>query len=184
MPSSKHYDKIKGDILDLTNRKILFYDLIAKIKQFKWLQSTEAIEITPELLIKYDVVNTIVSLVKTHGKDLYTWDNYTRLHTFESIGLSETMINIIKHFGINFKNPEDIEMRIYHAWLLWRSLEKEKNNMIIELIGRKISDSEYAETIDNEIADLYEALRKTSIPRVYTSIEPVFFLFDDQSECI
>ncbi len=184
MPSSKHYDKIKADILDLTNKKLLLFDLRAKIKQFKWIQSKDVIEINPELLKTHDVVNTVVSIVKEHGKDLYTWDNNIRRHLFETIGLSNTMIDIIKHFGINFKNPADIEMRVYHAWLLWRSLEKEKDNMIIELMGYLCSDSQYAESIDHEIEDLYNALRKTDIPRVYTSIEPVFFLFDDQSECI
>ncbi len=37
MPSSKHYDKIKADILELTNKKLLLFDLRAKIKQFKWI---------------------------------------------------------------------------------------------------------------------------------------------------
>lgn len=139
-------ERLEKQIEKLYKLNFYLYEQNKKIKAVKYLyikETNELIEINPELLEKYDIINKFIEFINSFYKDVPS-DPYLAACT-----------NIL-HFDIN--NINNIENQVLDRYYTWKILEIEKQQYLNQLLGSKANESNYIELQKNELAKLSDEL--------------------------
>jgi hypothetical protein len=139
-------ERLEKQIEKLYKLNFYLYEQNRKIKAVKYLyikETNELIEINPELLEKYDIINKFIELTNTGCKGVPS-DPYLAACT-----------NIL-HFDIN--NINNIENQVLDRYYTWKIFEIEKQQHLNQLLGSKANESNYIELQKNELAKLSDEL--------------------------
>lgn len=144
------YKKYKQHIEKLLNLSFYLYEQNRKIKELKYLyikETNEIIEVNPELIKKYDITNKSIELINSNYDFLY----YPNDHYLAAC---------MKAFQFDINNINYIEEQVYKRYFIWKELENEKRQYLINLLGPEANESNYIELQNIMLNKYYELLDK------------------------
>ncbi len=139
-------ERLEKQIEELYKLNFYLYEQNRKIKALKYLHikgTNEIIEVNPELLEKYNIINKFVELKNTGCKD-------APIEPYLA-----ACMNIL-HFDIN--NINNIENQVLDRYYTWKIFEIEKQQRLNQLLGSKANESNYIELQKIELAKLSDEL--------------------------
>ncbi len=139
-------ERLEKKIEELYKLNFYLYEQNKKIKAVKYLtikETNEIIEVNPELLEKYNIINKFVELKNTGCKD-------APIEPYLA-----ACMNIL-HFDIN--NINNIENQVLDRYYTWKIFEIEKQQRLNQLLGSKANESNYIELQKIELAKLSDEL--------------------------
>ncbi len=142
------YKKYQQTIEQLSNLRFYMYEQNRKIKNLKYLhikETNEIIEVNPELIKKYDIINKSADLIISG-------------YNFEEYPSDPYLTACMKAFQFDTDNVNHIEEQVLKGYVFWKELENKKRQYLINLLGPDANESNYIELQNNELDKLYELL--------------------------